>query len=563
MEVNDHDNSAIIQSELPLIVEGKPFSPGLDKGLIHVHQGILGTINSPEIFDKYGYRQHDTEDELSRLDVATASVSEELFQLAARVEKEIDSRLAEIFGAHQLIVNDTSLRIELRKEIIENLVSASSAVKTVFMRWEKRFSLMESQIARDKGDDMRDLSIRLCNALAGITVHPFDNIPDNCVLVTSRLLPSDTIFLAGRPVSAVLMEYGSAGSHAALFAREVGLPAVSGLAGLVNIVTDGMLALVDADTGFVIVHPSLKQTKAFEKKTDNKLRVLQAARKHAQRPAVTKDGVEISVFANVGCREDTERAIANGAEGIGLYRIEQAYLGRSVPPCREELVSEMRETLAGAKGHSVCVRLLDIGADKPLPFLGFLAETNPALGRRGIRLLWKYPELLKTQIHAILDLAAEFDICVLIPMVTLAEDALFVKNMLIELGAEHQLLSLPVLGAMIETPAAALSATEIAKHVGFLSFGTNDLTQYTFAADRENAAVEGYFDHGAMAIFRLLEITHNDVPNVPLSLCGELAGQLEHITSLLQCGIRTLSVAGPLIPSVKEAIRGCRCTSMR
>lgn len=559
METDDHLNTAVIQPELPLIIQGKSLSPGLVKGLIHIHQGILGPIDAPENSDKNSYRQYDKEEELSRLDVATASISDDLFVLAERVEKEIDARLSEVFGAHQLMVNDAALRLELRKEIIENMVSASSAVKTVFLRWEKRFLLMESQIARDKGDDMRDLSIRLHNALAGITVHPLDNIPDACVLATSRLLPSDTIFLATRSVSAVLMEYGSVGSHAALFAREIGLPAISGFADLFNSVSDGALALVDADAGLVTLRPSLSQTQLFQEKADNKSRALQMALKYAQRPAVTKDGETISVFANVGCREDTERAMFNGAEGIGLYRIEQAYLGRSTPPSREELVNEMRETLAAAKGRSVCVRLLDIGADKPLPFLGFLAETNPALGRRGIRLLREYPELLKTQVLAVLDLAQEFDLCVLIPMVTLAEDTLMVKNMFLELGAAHPVLSLPKLGAMIETPAAALSANEISEHVDFLSFGSNDLTQYTFAADRENAAVESYFNDASQVIFRLLEITHDDVPNVPLSLCGELAGRPEHIARLLQCGIRTLSVAAPLIPQVKEAIRDCIC----
>ncbi|MEO1081501.1 MAG: phosphoenolpyruvate--protein phosphotransferase [Pseudomonadota bacterium] len=559
MKADNDRNNAVIQPDFPLIIQGKPLSPGLVKGLIHIHQGILGPIDAPENADKNSYRQYDTEEELSRLDVATASISDDLFVLAERVEKEIDARLSEVFGAHQLMVNDAALRLELRKEIIENMVSASSAVKTVFLRWEKRFLLMESQIARDKGDDMRDLSIRLHNALAGITVHPLDNIPDACVLATSRLLPSDTIFLASRSVSAVLMEYGSVGSHAALFAREIGLPAISGFVDLFNSVSDGALVLVDADAGIVTLRPSLSQTQAFQKKTDDKLRVLQAARKYAQRPALTKDGVEISVFANVGCREDTERAMSNGAEGIGLYRIEQVYLGRSTPPSREELVNEMRETLAAAKGRSVCIRLLDIGADKPLPFLGFFAESNPALGRRGIRLLREYPELLKTQVLAIFDLAKEFNICVLIPMVTLPEDALAVKNMFIELGKEQAVLSLPKLGAMIETPAAALSAVDITKHVDFLSFGTNDLTQYSFAADRENAAVESYFNNVSQVIFRLLEITHGDVPNVPLSLCGELAGRPEHIARLLQCGIRTLSVAAPLIPQVKEAIRDCRC----
>jgi len=202
---------------------------------------------------------------------------------------------------------------------------------------------------------------------------------------------------------------------------------------------------------------------------------------------------------------------------------------------------------------------LDIGADKTLPFLGFLAETNPALGRRGVRLLREYPELLKTQLRAIIDLASEFSIQILIPMVTLPEDAYIVRKLFLEVAADLQATSLPPLGAMIETPAAALSAGDIAQHVDFLSFGTNDLTQYAFAADRENAAVENYFIDDSPVIFRMLRLVHDDVPDIPLSVCGELAGQPECVQQLLQCGIRTLSVAAPLIPMVKEAVRASYC----
>ena len=233
-----------------LIIQGTPISPGLAEGIVHVHRNLLGPIDAPMDIE-----QHNVEEEFSRLDVATTRISDDLFALATRVEKEIDSRLGDVFGAHQLIVGDSSLKQELRKEIVDNLVSASSAVKTVFLRWEKRLLLMESQIARDKGDDIRDISIRLRNALAGITVHPLDEIPHGSVLATSRLLPSDTVFLADRSTSAVLLEYGSTGSHAALFAREMGLPCISGIPNLLATVPDGALALVDADTGTVTIHP--------------------------------------------------------------------------------------------------------------------------------------------------------------------------------------------------------------------------------------------------------------------------------------------------------------------
>ena len=541
---------------LTLIIQGTPLSPGLAQGLVHVHRGLLGPIDAPVDIE-----QNNVNDEFSRLDDATARISDDLFTLAARVEQDIDSRLAEVFGAHQLMLHDASLMEELRKEIVDNLVNASTAVKTVFLRWEKRFLLMESQIAREKGDDMRDISIRLRNALAGITIHPLDEIPDGCVLATSRLLPSDTVFLAGRSVSAVLLVYGSTGSHAALFAREMGLPCISGFPDLLTTVPNGALALVNADTGMVTISPREKQQVIFRKKVDDKARDYKLARARAMSPAITKDGVTISVLANVGCSDDTEKAMSNGADGIGLYRLEQAYLGRVVPPNTDELLNEMRQTLDAARGCTVYVRLLDVGSDKPLPFIGFLAETNPSLGRRGIRFLREYPELLKTQLRAVLELAREFDVRVLVPMVTLSDDVAVVKEQLTQLCSQLRISSPPRLGAMIETPAAALAAQEIVKYADFLSFGTNDLTQYAFAADRENAAVEGYYKDASDVIFRLLRTTHDDVPDVPLSLCGELAGRPQHIPRLLQCGIRTFSVAAPLIPNIKETIRKSWCSA--
>ena len=539
-----------------LIIQGTSISPGLAQGPIHVQHSLLGPIDVP-----VDIKQNNVEEEFSRLDAATSRISEDLVDLATRVEKEIDSRLAEVFGAHQLMLNDSSLREELRKEIVDNLVSASSAVKTVFLRWEKRFLMMESHIARDKGDDMRDISRRLRSALAGITVHPLDEIPDGCVLAISRLLPSDTVFLSGRPTAAVLLEYGSTGSHASLFAREMGLPCISGFVDLLTTIPNGELALVDADEGIVTICPREKQKVIFQQKVDDKEHEYSLARSRALGPAVTKDGVTISVVANVGCSADTEKAMLNGAEGVGLYRLEQAYLGRVVPPDSDELLDEMRQTLDAARGCTVDVRLLDIGSDKPLPFTGFMAETNPSLGRRGIRFLREYPELLKTQLRAVLELGSEFDVRVLVPMVTLPEDVSVVKEYLAQLCLELKISPPPRLGAMIETPAAALAAQAIVRHVDFLSFGTNDLTQYAFAADRENAAVEHYFKDASDVIFRLLRLTHDDVPDVPLSLCGELAGRPEHIPRLLQCGIRTFSIAAPLIPIIKETIRNSWCSA--
>jgi len=545
-----------MQSDISSItLHGIPISPGLAQGTIHVHHGLLGPIDAPATIT-----HHQVEQEVSRLDIATASISDDLIVLATRVEKEIDARLSEVFGAHHLMLNDPSLQQELQQEIVGNLVNASSAVKSVFLRWERRFLSLESQIAREKSTDLCDLSRRMQHALAGITVHPLDELPHGAVLVTSRLLPSDTIFLASRSISAALLEYGSGGSHAALFVREMGIPCISTVYDLMHHALDGRLAQIDASVGIVVVNPTENQQLLFRSQMREEARLSRQARQNAGYPAITRDGVTVAVQANVGTVTDTQLAMDNGAEGVGLYRIEQIYAGRTTPPDSDDLVEEMTQTLLPAAGTPVTVRLLDAGADKPLPFLAFFAESNPALGRRGIRLLREYPELLRTQLAALLELTSAFDLRILIPMVTTPEDVTEVKQFL-RTKCEQRQIAVPPIGAIIENPAAALSVCDIARHVDFLSFGTNDLTQYVFAADRDNAAVESYFNDRADAIFRLMRLVHDDVPDMPLSLCGELAGRPEQITNILACGIRTLSVAAPLVPIVKEGIRNCSVES--
>jgi phosphoenolpyruvate-protein kinase (PTS system EI component) len=375
--------------------------------------------------------------------------------------------------------------------------------------------------------------------------------------VANRLLPSDTVFLARNTAAGAVLEVGGRTSHAALFAREIGLPCVAGFSGLLDTVSDGSFAIVDADEGEVILNPTPRQREAFHAREEQKRAAALQARTLADRPAITKGGEHIAVLANVGDAEDTRVAFDNGADGVGLYRLEQIYLGRQSPPSTAELVEEMQNTLQPAKGRPVHVRLLDVGADKPLPFLEAPRESNPSLGLRGIRFLLEYPDLLHCQLDALIELSSDFDLHILVPMVTLPRDLGTVKEALREATSRAGKPSHPKLGAMIETPAAALAARELVEYADFLSFGTNDLTQYSFAADRENATVDAYFDDTHDVIFRLIRMTHEDVPHMPLSVCGELAGRAEATSRLLECGITSLSVVPPSIPMIKEAVRNC------
>ena len=535
-----------------LTFTGRTLVPGLGRGRTFVYRD---DVNRLDEFYNIGTPQ--IEDELNRFEQAAAQISGDLSDLAGQVRLEMDASFSDVFHAHVAMIEDTSLKAEVAKEIRETLVSAGSAVRAVFRRWENRFRSMEAEVARQKADDMHDLARRILFSLAGVRAHVLEDLPHGSVLVANRLLPTDTIFLARRGAAAAVLEVGGPASHAALFAHEIGLPCVAGLSSVVDRVPPGEFALVDADAGEVIVNPDQCQKQVFYAKRRRREQACSQERARAHEQAQTKDGETISVLANVGRFEDTLEAMENGADGIGLYRIESVYLGRQEPPDATTLQREMYKTLQPAKGLPVHVRLLDVGADKLLPFMEEHRESNPALGRRGIRFLLKYPELLQTQLQALLQLSADFELHILVPMVTLPDDMRAVKERLEEMARRAGTSRVPELGAMIETPAAALAAREIVKYAKFLSFGTNDLTQYAFVADRENPAVDAYFDDTHDVIFRLLRIVHDDVPDIPLSLCGELAGRPSATPEILQCGIRSLSVSPLSIPTIKEAVRRC------
>lgn len=539
-----------------MTLAGTTLSLGLGEGQIFVYRDIMNRLD-----EFYDIEEIHSEPELERLDLALARISDDLSELADRVEAEIDAELSGVFHAHLAMVSDASLRAEVEKEIKDELVSAGSAVRTVFRRWERRFQSMDAEVSRQKGDDMRDLARRIVSALAGVHAHDLEDMPRGSVLVANRLLPSDTVYLARNMAAGALLEVGAKGSHAALFAREIGLPCVAGLPGLLDTVSEHSYAVVDADGAKAIINPTATQRDTFLKKAERRTQTIEKARIRAHEPALTQDGKRIAVFANVGDAEDTRIAIENGADGVGLYRIEQIYLSRQHPPGTAELLAAIQTTLHTAKGLPVYVRLLDVGADKPLPFIDMAREQNPSLGQRGIRFLLQYPELLQTQMDALLQLAPDFDLHILVPMVTLPGDMAAVQKALMDAASRAGAATVPKLGAMIETPAAALAAADIAKYASFLSFGTNDLTQYSFAADRENASVDPYFDDAHDVIFRLIAMVHQDVPDMPLSVCGELAGRSDTTSRLLQCGITSLSVVPNAAPTVKEAVRSCRAAS--
>jgi phosphotransferase system enzyme I (PtsI) len=531
-------------------IGGRAISAGLVMGRAFVYREKLEVLAGTHEIE-----EHQVEEELLRLERAATAVAADLRVSAQRIEADTNAKLAAIFQAHEAMLEDQSLRREIRELVKEELTSAAHALARVFRRRERKFREMSEPIQRQLADDVADLRLRLLREMAGVKTTSLEKMPPGRVLVARRLLPSDTVALPRRAVAGIVVEFGGPGSHAALLAEAMAIPTVSQIADVTAKIADEDLLIVDGFHGEVVIHPdAATQADCVEKMQGARAKSIQILQL-ARQPARTLDGTMVAVLANVSCREDVLAAHEDGADGIGLYRLEQFYLSRKTPPPLPELSVELRAMFAPVKGQPVTVRLLDLGGDKPLPFLKLPHEDDPFLGRRGVRLLLQYPDLLDTQLKALLQLSEEYDVHVLVPMVTLAEEMARVRSRFAAIAREMSCDRLPPLGAMIETPAAALTIGEIIAHADFLSIGTNDLTQYTMAAGRENPLVNDYFREDHPAVLRLVRIIVEEAGQVSVAVCGELARQVEALPGLLKLGIRALSVAPPLVPGVKEAIR--------
>lgn len=531
-------------------LRGRGTSSGLAAGRAFVHRNLLDALSAPR-----SVSSPEVGGELDRIDRALLSVLEDLKVSALRIEAHSGPKLAAIFGAHEAMLQDSSLRDEIREQIKGELVGAAQALACVFQRWQRKFREAGHETLQERADDLVDLEGRLLREIAGLKTTTLEKMPFGRVLVAHRLLPSETVTLSDRGVIGIILEVGGPGSHAALLARAAGIPTVAEIPDATAMIENEQDVIVDGFAGEVILDPDARTKAQFAERVAELKTNARRAKESASRVARTSNGVEVRVMANVGSREDVSAALENGADGIGLYRSEQFYLGRTTPPSEPELLAQLRDVFASFGPKPITVRLLDLGADKPVSFLNFPVEDDPFLGSRGVRLLLRYPDLLDIQLKALLEFSRGRDLRILVPMVTLAEELAEVRQRLRRIAESGSFSAIPPLGAMIETPAAALSVAEFIRQVDFLCIGTNDLTQYTMAAGRENPLVNAYFLEDHPAVLRLIRIVVEEARQTPVSVCGELAARLDCVHTLIELGVRNLSVAPPLIPGVKEAIR--------
>ncbi len=538
-----------------MLLRGTAVSPGIGRGSAFVLAFASGAA-AP----RRGISTEEVDVELARLEEALARAEEELAAVRSSVSDKIGPREGEIFTAQALVVRDPMLRSQISALIRDQRINAEAAVAEVVESFTKTFGEIPNPYLRERASDIRDVGRRVLAALVG--THEQLEVPEGAVVVAEELLPSVTARLEVGHIRAFVSEHGGRFSHASIMARSQGMPAVTGIPGASRAIETGNRLIVDGITGVVFVNPSDAVEREYERLETEIRADRDRLRETVDLPAVTLDGTQIGLLANAGKLADTEAALLYKADGIGLYRTEFAYAIRDDFPTENEQFEFLERAAARLHPRRVVFRLLDLGADKQLPYFPLPLRRNPLLAERGIRLLLNHPELLRRQLRAFLRVSASHPVSILLPMVSGVEDVRRTREVLRDAQEELRAAGLPfdprvLIGAMIEIPAAVLVARDLAKEVDFFSLGTNDLVQYVLAADREDESVAPYYQPLHPAVLRLISSLADVASQTgrPLTICGDIAGDPLYTELLLGLGLRALSVAPGEILGVKHRIR--------
>jgi len=505
------------------------------------------------------------EAEVARLRVAAERARTRIAAAREAAAKSGEAEAA-IFDAHLLMLDDPALIGESERRIREDHQPAAIAVEQTAAALRQLFYQIEDPYLRERATDVTDVATQVIRALQGDTSPSAANtLPPAAVIVAEELLASDVALLDLERVTALVTAQGSRTAHIAIMARAMGLPVVVGVSDILSQSQDGEVVTIDGERGEVVLSPDSSTLATVEGRISAE-RQEQIRRAHLRNlPGLTKDGMRVALFANLGAPGEIEAALQHGAEGIGLVRTEFLFLERSDLPGEQEQFLTYQAIAQGMGKRPVVIRTLDVGGDKPVPGITVAAEMNPFLGVRGLRLTLRHPEIFRTQLRAILRAAASGDIRVMFPMVTTVDDIRAARAILTSVanelraeGIEHR-ADIPV-GIMIEVPAAAMNADRLIKDVDFFSLGTNDLAQYVLAIDRTNESLATDYSPLDVAVLRLIArtVTAATAAGKPVAVCGELAGDPEAIPLLVGLGLRELSMTATRIPQAKEIIRGLR-----
>jgi phosphoenolpyruvate-protein phosphotransferase len=496
----------------------------------------------------------------------TAREQEELDRARSNVRLRLERVRAtggaarqEIIAAHLEFLDDPTLNDSAHEHIAQGK-SAGYAWRHAIRNSIAALESLDDSRLRERADDLLDVEAHVLLALAGEARPMHLPLPEQAVLLADDLLPSELTALDGRRLVAIALSGGGATSHVAILAAAMEIPMLIGLGGDLRKIVDGQTLIVDADRGTLFTAPTAEAVAKGRSTVEARLAHVAALRLSAAKECRSQDGTRVEIFANLGSVTDAIAAVASGAEGCGLLRTEFLFIDRETPPTEDEQVQAYQSIANALGGRPLILRMMDVGGDKPLRYLPLPAEANPALGLRGVRTALLHPNLMRTQLRAALRVQPFGITRLLIPMVTDLSEILAVRDVIDDLAAELKLEGRVALGAMIETPSAALTATVLVGAVDFLSIGSNDLTQYTLAMDRGHAELARRTDALHPAVLQLIAAaaTAGDAAGKLVAVCGGVAADRSAVPILLGLGIRELSVVPAAIPAIKRQIGGLR-----
>lgn len=502
----------------------------------------------------------DTDAEIKRYDDAVAAFTEKTHAMAEAMKESVGEHNAEILEGHILLLTDPGMD-EITKGAIMSGTCAEAAFESTCDMFAGMFQMADDELTRQRATDIGDIKVRMLKILTGTPDVNISEVPAGTILVAEDLTPSMTAGIVKENVAGIITAVGGKTSHSAILARALEIPAVLSVDGIVDMVSDGMTAVVDGCDGICILDPSQEEVDEYQAKREKYLSDKALLEVYRGKDTVTADGAKVHLYGNIGNPEDAKQVAACDGEGVGLFRTEFLFMGASELPSEEEQFQAYKVAAETMEGREVIIRTLDVGGDKDIPYLGLEKEDNPFLGFRAVRYCLQNKDSYRVQLRALLRASAFGDIKIMVPLVTCVDEIrsvkALVKELMAELDAENIAYNKDIqVGAMIETPAASLIADLLAKEADFFSIGTNDLTQYTMAVDRGNAKVAYLYSSYNPAVLRSMKniIEAANAAGIMVGMCGEAAADPLLIPLLISFGLGEFSVSATSVLETRGTI---------
>ncbi len=534
-------------------IQGKGVSSGVGAGPLYFYQRAQTEIPR--------YIVEDTDAEWHRFKGAQTGAVEQLGDLAEKARAEAGDEAAMLFETHQMMAEDLDYEEAIEQRITEEKMNAEAAIADTAEQFAAMFEAMDDSYMQARAADVKDVSRRLLDILSGAVAGGIaSDVP--VILAADDLAPSETVQLDKSKILGFITAGGSGSSHTAILARTMGIPAIVGVGGALKAEYAGRPVIIDGATGNVVIDPDDMTRDRLMKKREEQLRLQRLLETLKGQPNVTKDGKSIRVYCNIGSPEDVHAVQVNDGGGIGLFRSEFLYLNCEDYPTEDQQFEAYKQVLSDMEGKEVIIRTLDIGADKQIGYFNLPHEDNPAMGMRALRICLSRPEVFRTQLRALYRASAYGKLGIMFPMVTNVWEVREAKRLCEEVKRDLKTEGIPYsedvsLGIMIETPAAVMLSDRLAKEVDFFSIGTNDLTQYTLACDRQNNDLGRFYDPHHPAVLRMIRlVTQNAHKNgIWVGICGELGADLTLTETFLAIGVDELSVSPRAVLPLRNAIR--------